>query len=114
MARYWDGFKWTLQTKPIAEVKQIVRQEWLAVTAEEGKQKSRVTAGVLGILLGSLGIHRFYLGNIALGLWQLFLFLSLMIFGAFWLVTLWGVVEGIMILSKNKAFERSASGVPLK
>ena len=30
--------------------------------------KSRITAGVLALLLGSMGIHSFYLGNIKKGI----------------------------------------------
>ena len=31
--------------------------------------KNRVVAGVLGILLGTLGVHKFYLGYVGLGAW---------------------------------------------
>ena len=30
--------------------------------------KSKVTAGVLAIVLGGLGIHKFYLGKIGMGI----------------------------------------------
>ena len=36
-------------------------------------QKSRVAAGILAILLGTYGIHSFYLGNTSRGLLQLLL-----------------------------------------
>lgn len=114
LARYWDGSMWTLQTMPMVEAKQMIRQDFLAITAEGREQKSRVTAGVLGILLGSLGIHRFYLGNKGVGIMMIIIFLMLMFVAAFWLVTIWGIVEGIMILCKAKSFERDATGVPLK
>ena len=39
-------------------------------------QKSRVAAGILAILLGTYGIHSFYLGNTSRGLLQLLLSLS--------------------------------------
>lgn len=56
--------------------------------------KSKVTAGVLGILLGSFGAHKFYLGKIG--------------FGILYLVFCWtgipgivGLVEGILYLTKT-------------
>jgi TM2 domain-containing membrane protein YozV len=33
-----------------------------------GAPKSRIAAGVLALLVGGLGIHKFYLGNIGLGI----------------------------------------------
>lgn len=59
--------------------------------------RSRVTAGVLGIVLGWLGVHRFYLGYTTIGLVQLLVTLLTCGYGA--IVTVpWGVVEGVMIL----------------
>jgi TM2 domain-containing membrane protein YozV len=55
--------------------------------------KSKAVAGVLGLLLGPLGVHRFYLGNIGIGLVQLVV--TTVTCGA---GGLWGVVEGILIL----------------
>jgi hypothetical protein len=106
-ARYWSGSGWTMETLSLDEATKLVRDEWRAANPHVlEKRKSRVTAGVLGILLGSLGVHRFYLGSIGIGMLQVFLFLGLIFFGAFWLVTIWGIVEGIMILRGAKAFER--------
>jgi TM2 domain-containing membrane protein YozV len=114
VARYWTGAGWTMQTMSLSEAKQIEKQKRLAITAEGNAQKSRVTAGVLGILLGSIGVHRFYLGSTGMGILMVIAFFGLMIFGAFWVVTIWGIVEGIMILAKTKVFDRDAKGVPLK
>ncbi|BBG30716.1 MULTISPECIES: TM2 domain-containing protein [Zymobacter] len=36
--------------------------------------KSKVVAGILAIFLGAFGIHRFYLGNIGLGILYLLFF----------------------------------------
>lgn len=45
--------------------------------------KSRLTALLLGILLGSLGIHNFYLGKILRGIAKIFLRFAGVIFFAF-------------------------------
>lgn len=113
LARYWDGSMWTLLTMPIVEAKQMIRQEFLATTAEGREQKSRVTAGLLAIFLGSLGVHRFYLGNKGVGNTMIDIFVVLVFFAAFWLVTIWGIVGGVMILCTAKLFDRDATGVPL-
>lgn len=63
-----------------------------------GTGKSRVAAGVLGILLGSLGIHNFYLGYTNKGIAQLLItILSCGILGI--VSSIWGLVEGIQILT---------------
>jgi hypothetical protein len=55
--------------------------------------KSKIVAGVLGILLGGLGAHRFYLGYTGIGLVQLGLTIATC--GVAWT---WGFVEGIICL----------------
>ena len=61
--------------------------------------KNRIVAGVLGILLGSLGIHKFYLGYTKQGLIMLLvsIFGSLIKVGPF-IMGLIGLIEGIIIL----------------
>jgi hypothetical protein len=77
-----------------------------------GAQKSKVAAGLFGILLGALGIHRFYLGYTGLGLTMLLI--SVLSFGLLApFVALWGFIEGIMILAGSSTFSRDARGVPL-
>ncbi|MFC3298337.1 TM2 domain [Arthrobacter agilis] len=80
-------------------------------------QKSRVVAGVLGILLGSLGIHRFYLGFTTIGV-ILILMSTVGAFLTFGLSAIaagiWGLIEGIMILVGSEQFQRDAKGIPLK
>ncbi|OKL50699.1 hypothetical protein BM477_01495 [Boudabousia marimammalium] len=72
-------------------------------------QKSRVVAGVLGILLGGLGIHNFYLGYTKLGVIQLVL--TILSFGV---ASLWGFVEGILYLVGNTPrWSQDAQGLPL-
>jgi TM2 domain-containing membrane protein YozV len=55
--------------------------------------KSKIVAGILGILLGSIGIHNFYLGKNGRGVLQIVL--TLVTLGA---AGIWGFVEGILIL----------------
>lgn len=113
VARRWDGARWTLETMPATTAKEMARHEWLSVTAEGRAQKSRMTAGTLGVLLGFVGAHRFYLGDKGWGWLHITVFLLTFPL-TFGLVGLWGVIEGIMILCKASTFSRDASGVPLK
>jgi len=62
----------------------------------EGNGKNKVTAGVLGILLGGLGIHHFYLNSPVTGV--ICLVSSCVGVGA-----IIGLVEGIMILTMTDA-----------
>ncbi|NLF40813.1 TM2 domain-containing protein [bacterium] len=69
-------------------------------------QKSRIAAGLLGIFLGGLGIHRFYLGYVGIGILQILASCACGI-GA-----IWGLIEGILILVGK--MDKDAKGVPLK
>src|SRR4029079_13139054 len=67
--------------------------------------KSRVVAGLLGIFLGSIGAHRFYLGYTGVGLLMLFLSVGGVFLGflcvpglSCGLVHLWGIIEGVICL----------------
>ena len=71
--------------------------------------KSKMTAGILGILLGALGIHNFYLGYNGKGIVQLLLTCTAI--GA-WISWPWGLIEGIMILTGK--INKDAQGRPLK
>ena len=78
------------------------------------EQKSKLVAGLLGIFLGSLGIHNFYLGNTNRGLTQLLISLIGGIFTcgvASVAMGIWGLVEGIQILTGT--INTDASGNPL-
>lgn len=75
------------------------------------EQKSKVAAGVLGILLGSLGVHNFYLGYIGKAVAQLLITIFTCGFGAV-ATGIWGLVEGIMILTGSIAVD--GRGVPLR
>ncbi|KAA0545297.1 TM2 domain-containing protein [Bacillus sp. BGMRC 2118] len=56
--------------------------------------KSRIVAGILGILLGSLGIHKFYLGKIGMGIVYI-------IFSWTGIPGIIGLIEGILYLVKS-------------
>lgn len=61
-------------------------------------QKSKIAAGLLGIFLGSLGVHNFYLGYNGKAVAQLLI--TLLSCGALSIVSsIWGLVEGILILT---------------
>lgn len=65
-------------------------------------QKSKIAAGILGILLGVFGVHNFYLGYTGKAVAQLLISLIGGIFTcglATVAVEIWGLVEGIMILT---------------
>lgn len=65
-------------------------------------RKDRTLAGILAILLGGLGIHKFYMGYTHAGL--LMLLLSVFTFG--WLGTLMhviGIIEGVIYLTMPDA-----------
>jgi len=56
--------------------------------------KSKIVAGILGILLGGLGIHKFYMGKIGMGiLYLLFCWTGIPAFVGF--------IEGIIYLCSN-------------
>lgn len=68
-------------------------------TPPPGAEK-KVTAGVLGILLGALGIHKFILGYNTEGIILLLATLLTCGFGSF-ITGIIGLVEGITYLSKS-------------
>jgi len=56
----------------------------------------KVLAGVLGILLGFLGIHRFVLGDTSGGIWRIVI--SVVTCGVGGII---GLIEGIIYLTKS-------------
>ncbi len=80
------------------------------VNVTGGTQKSKVLAGVLGIILGCFGVHNFYLGYTAKAVTQLLITVLTCGIGAIG-TSIWGLVEGIMILNGN--INVDASGMPL-
>lgn len=77
------------------------------------KGKSKIGAGLLGIFLGGLGIHNFYLGYNSKAVAQLLLtVIGWIAFGIGpTIAAIWGLVEGIEILSGY--IDKDADGVPL-
>ena len=75
-------------------------------------QKSKIAAGVLGITVGTLGIHNFYLGNIGKGIAQLLLTVlgGCIIVGPI-VALIWSLVESIQIFTGK--IDKDAKGNPL-
>lgn len=60
----------------------------------EKSEKSKVAAGLFGILLGGLGIHKFYMGKVGVGLiYILFCWTGI--------PAIIGLVEGILYLTES-------------
>lgn len=73
--------------------------------------KSKIAAGLLGIFLGSFGVHNFYLGYTGKAIAQLLITLLTCGFGAF-VSSIWGLIEGILILTGS--INTDANGNPLQ
>ena len=71
--------------------------------------KSKLVAGLLGIFLGGFGVHRFYLGYTTIGIVQIVV--TILTCG---IASIWGLVEGIMILVGSDSFKADAEGRLLK
>ena len=79
-----------------------------------GTPKSKMVAGLLGIFLGALGIHNFYVGNTKRALIQLLVSLLLSWTGiAPAAMGIWGLIEGIFYLTGKEGYTTDANGVPL-
>lgn len=76
------------------------------VTGLPYSEKSKLVAGLLGILLGGFGVGRFYTGHVGLGVAQL-----IVTFVTFGIGALWGFIDGIMMLAGNA---KDSNGLPLR
>ncbi len=76
--------------------------------------KSKVGAGILALLFGYLGVHRFYLGYNGIGIAQLVLtVLGLFTCGITTLAAcVWAIVDAILIFTDT--LDRDAAGNPLR
>lgn len=83
------------QSAPQPQVVYIQQQP--AVNAERANWpvKSKIVAGILAILLGGIGVHKFYLGKTGLGILYL-------LFCWTYIPSLIGFIEGIMILCSDR------------
>ncbi len=79
----------------------------LTPSFDPATQKSKLAAGLLGIFLGGLGIHNFYLGYTGRAVIQIVLTLLSCGIGS-----IWGLIEGILILCGK--INEDANGNPLK
>lgn len=73
--------------------------------------KSKLAAGLLGIFLGSLGVHNFYLGYTGKAVAQL-LISVLSCFTLSFVSAIWGLIEGILILTGSISVD--GNGNPLR
>lgn len=79
--------------------------------------KSKLAAGLLGIFLGTFGVHNFYLGKYPIAIIQLCL--TLILWVAFGLgplaAAIWALVEAILILTSRPGspWHRDANGYEL-
>lgn len=55
--------------------------------------KTKLVAGLLGIFLGSIGVHKFYLGDNKAGVIRIVVTVVTLGIGG-----IWGFIEGIMLL----------------
>ncbi len=70
-------------------------------SSSSAKPKSKIAAGLLGVFLGSFGVHNFYLGYTSKAVAQLLLTLVGWIACGLGPIAawIWGLIEGIMILT---------------
>lgn len=71
--------------------------------------KSRICAGLLGLFLGGLGIHNFYLGYTGKAVAQLILTITVLLAP---ISGIWALIEAIMILTGSIAVD--GKGLPLR
>lgn len=98
--RWWTGSEWT-QDRRVAPAsyspQSPVPYAWPQQLQIPGADK-KVPAGILGILLGSWGIHRFYLGDTQGGLLRILI--TVLTCGIGGII---GFIEGIIYLTKSDA-----------
>lgn len=87
----------------------------------DGEPKSKMVAGLLGIFLGGLGIHNFYLGYTTKAVIQLCITVGSIFLGcctagiSYFLIfcpVVWGFIEGILILTGH--ISKDGAGNPLE
>lgn len=86
-----------MMTKDLAPDQKMLFSSQLAAST-----KDRSTALILSVLLGTMGVDRFYLGDIGLGLLKLF---TLGVCGIMWLIDLFLIRGRADELNRRKAQE---------
>jgi len=74
--------------------------------------KYKYLAAVLALLLGSLGIHRLYLGQYLLALRQIVITLAFGLAGFLPVAIAWGFIDGFLIIAGH--INKDAKGRPFK
>ncbi len=69
--------------------------------------RNRWVAGILGVLLGAFGVHRFYLGYTGIGVLQIVLTIC-----TAGIAGVWGFIEGVLCLVGSGL--RDIDGLPLR
>ena len=119
MAKYCSNCGTELNDEQDVCLKCGVRVKNSSTKNTDPNAKSKMAAGLLGIFLGQFGVHNFYLGYTGKAVTQLLLtifgyILAIFVVGIFMVAAagIWGLVEGIMILSGS--INTDANGIPLK
>ena len=97
------------------------RQPNAVVLAPGQEQKSKLTAGLLGLFFGGFGVHNFYLGYIGRAVAQLVIQIICVIltgctagflFPLIMITPTWSLIESIMIFAGG--IKKDGKGIPLK
>ncbi|MDT2732739.1 TM2 domain-containing protein [Streptococcus parauberis] len=86
------------------------------LTERKSSSKSKVVAGVLALLLGSLGIHWFYLGFTSRAVIRLIIWLIVFWTGfGFVIMAIWALLDGILLLTAKEGskWHKDSSGLEL-
>jgi TM2 domain-containing membrane protein YozV len=83
-----------------------------AKPAADPNAKSKIVAGLLGIFLGYIGVHNFYLGYTKRGVAQVLLtVLSCGVLSG--VSAIWGLIEGILYITGHEKYKTDAYGIEL-
>lgn len=93
------------------EKEKILNKENITSEYTPVERKSKLIAGLLGILLGYFGIHNFYLGYTNKGIAQLLISVLSCGFLSF-ISGIWGLIDGVMIITGE--INTDANGIALK
>lgn len=120
-AAYGNGQQYPPQSQPYPpQYAQTGQPQFAAgpVPTSYYNPRSKMTAGLLGIFLGGLGVHNFYLGFYTKAVIQLLLTLIGWIFFGIGPVAayIWGLVEGVLIIGSDatSSWHVDANGVQLR